>query len=161
MADRQGPSILAVAFASAIVAGLAGYFLGQASSIGVFSSGASKPNHKSKASSSSSFAGEKVDQSDSDISDAGAATDDDDDSDDDDLDDQELDGFKDSNEECKLVLVVRTDLGMTKGKLCLLFPACLVATGPLSVLGPAWGVGGLFHFRFVDPILTMCISQAR
>lgn len=150
MADRQGPSILAVAFASAIVAGLAGYFLGQASSIGVFSSGASKPNHKSKASSSSSSAGEKVDQSDSDISDAGAATDDDDDddSDDDDLDDQELDGFKDSNEECKLVLVVRTDLGMTKGKLRLLFSACLVATGPLSVLGPAWGVGGFVSFSF-------------
>jgi PTH2 family peptidyl-tRNA hydrolase len=32
-------------------------------------------------------------------------------------DQEELGEFKDSREECKLVLVVRTDLGMTKGKI--------------------------------------------
>lgn len=98
MAERPAPSALAVAFASAVIAGLAGYFLGQASSIGVFS----KPVPRS-------ISNGKDDESD--ISDAGSVSDEEDD-----LDDQELKSFEDSQEECKLVLVVRTDLGMTKGK---------------------------------------------
>lgn len=99
--ERAPPSIWAVAFATTVIAGLAGYFLGQASSIGIFSSPrsdvAAAPSEKRNGA------------ADSDISDAG------DESDSDDHDDQELNGFDDSAEECKLVLVVRTDLGMTKG----------------------------------------------
>ncbi|KAL1297600.1 hypothetical protein AAFC00_006162 [Neodothiora populina] len=102
MAERPPPSALAVAFASAIVAGLAGFFIGQASSIGVFT--APRPAAAGAVSKAS-----KDDESD--ISDAGSETDEDD------LDDQELKEFGDSQEECKLVLVVRTDLGMTKGKI--------------------------------------------
>lgn len=127
MADRPPPSALAVAFASAIVAGLAGYFLGQASTIGVFSHPAEA---KAGAGAGAVAGSDTADSSDkakaghdeSDISDAKSASgsdddDDEDDEDDDDLDNQELNGFEDSNEECKLVLVVRTDLGMTKGEL--------------------------------------------
>lgn len=118
MSDRPPPSILAVAFASAIVAGLAGYFLGQASSIGVFSGSAQPAGAPATGPRAASEKKAKVADDDSDISDAAGGSDEDDDSDDeDDLDDQELKGFEDSNEECKLVLVVRTDLGMTKGEL--------------------------------------------
>lgn len=97
MTEKPPPSALAIAFGSAIVAGLAGYFLGQAQSIGVFSS--SKPI--------SSTAAE------SDLSDAESASDEEEDEEDDEI--KGLEGFEDSDEECKLVLVVRTDLGMTKG----------------------------------------------
>ncbi|GAB7355678.1 hypothetical protein MBLNU459_g6382t1 [Dothideomycetes sp. NU459] len=99
--ERPPPSIWAVAVASSIIAGLAGYFLGQASSIGIFS----KPREIVTA------PGKRNAADDSDVSDAG------DESDSDDHDDQELDGFDGLSEECKLVLVVRTDLGMTKGKI--------------------------------------------
>lgn len=104
MAERPPPSTLAVAFASAIIAGLAGYFLGQASSIGVFSSTTQPARNVTPDN------GKAGKDDESDISDAGSA------SEDDDLEDQELKGFEDSAEECKLVLVVRTDLGMTKGE---------------------------------------------
>ena len=72
-----------------------GYFLGQASSIGLFSSPGTRGPHDAE----------------SDISDADA-----DDEDDDVQDLGELKAFAGNREECKLVLVVRTDLGMGKGR---------------------------------------------
>lgn len=93
MAQDTAPSTLAIAFATSIIAGLGGYFLGQASSIGIFGK-ASPPAEK-----------EAIDESD--------VSEDEDDEESD--EEQDLKNFDDSNEECKLVLVVRTDLGMTKG----------------------------------------------
>ncbi|TKX22649.1 peptidyl-tRNA hydrolase PTH2 [Elsinoe australis] len=92
LSERPPPSVWAVAFATAILAGLTGYFLGQASSIGIFGSSPTRPSEK-----------EAV--SDSDLSDE------------DEDRQEELQGFSEKNEPCKLVLVVRTDLGMTKGKI--------------------------------------------
>lgn len=117
MAERPPPSAIAIAFASAIIAGLAGYFLGQASTIGVFGKQSQPGAQAATRSSSSDKAKSKDDESD--ISDAESASEDDEG-----LDDQELKGFEDSNEECKLVLVVRTDLGMTKGELIMIFHLC-------------------------------------
>ncbi|PNS15687.1 peptidyl-tRNA hydrolase [Sphaceloma murrayae] len=94
LTDRPPPSVYAVAFAAAIVAGLTGYFLGQAQSIGLFGAKSVSPKEKDAES-----------DSESDLSD------------DDEEDHQELEGFSEKNEPCKLVLVVRTDLGMTKGKI--------------------------------------------
>jgi hypothetical protein len=96
------PSVWAVAFGASVVAGLAGYFLGTASSIGIFGS-----NSQQRLVSSS---GEKEHDG-SESEDDNASESDLEDSE----DDQEINGFEDSTEECKLVLVVRTDLGMTKG----------------------------------------------
>ncbi|KAF4552766.1 Peptidyl-tRNA hydrolase-like protein 1 [Elsinoe fawcettii] len=92
--DKPPPSVWAVAFATAIITGLAGYFLGQASSIGVFGSNSTTPARKEKDSDAESS-----------------------DEDEDEDRQEELKGFSDKNEPCKLVLVVRTDLGMTKGKI--------------------------------------------
>ena len=101
--ERTPPSVWAIAFATALIAGLAGYFVGQASSIGVFSNSHSArqdppqsatPNERKFSGSSSSDEGDE----------------------DEDVSHQEIDSFANkTNEECKLVLVVRTDLGMTKG----------------------------------------------
>ena len=103
-AERPSPSIWAVAFASALVAGITGYFLGQASSIGIFASNG--PPHKQPQ-------GEPDESAESEESE-----------DEHDSTSQELNSFADANEECKLVLVVRTDLGMTKGTRS---PTCLRA----------------------------------
>lgn len=97
--DRGAPSTASVVIATAIVAGITGYFVGQAKSIGLLGKAAPmaggerpKPHVDSDLSDSESESG----------SDSAAQG--------------ELDSFSDSHEECKLVLVVRTDLGMTKGK---------------------------------------------
>lgn len=87
--EKAPPSTAAVAVGTAIIAGITGYFLGQANSIGVF--GRTKQH----------------------IELSNTSDDDDDDADVQDL--GELKSFPESREECKLVLVVRTDLGMTKG----------------------------------------------
>ena len=94
-ADRLPPSLLAVAFATAIVAGLGGWILGQGSSIGIF--GNSPGDHSRVRGPSEQSEVEEDDESDEDDQ------------------TQDLKDFSDKNEPCKLVLVVRTDLGMTKG----------------------------------------------
>ena len=94
--EQAPPSSLAIAFGTALIAGLAGYFVGQASSIGLFAGGEQEKLV------TQDNASNDTDEEDSDEEDAG----------------QELKGFADRNEECKLVLVVRTDLGMTKGEMC-------------------------------------------
>ncbi|KAL1792403.1 hypothetical protein ACET3X_008910 [Alternaria dauci] len=96
MADTpQQPSTANIAAACAILAGVTGYFLGQAKSLGLFGgSPISKPAKSEK---------------------EGAEDSEDESSDED--DDSTPAEFPDHNEECKMVLVVRTDLGMTKGKI--------------------------------------------
>ena len=99
------PSAITIALGSAIISGVFGYYLGQARSIGLFGTSSTQPTTA------------QVDQpSDdkSDISDADVGSGDD--GDDDSVQDLgELKSFPGNNEECKLVLVVRTDLGMGKG----------------------------------------------
>jgi PTH2 family peptidyl-tRNA hydrolase len=96
MQDTTQPSTANIAVACAILAGVTGYMLGQAKSLGLFGgSPVSTPTDRKE-----------------------KAVDDEDESSDDDED--EDDGtapteFEGNKEECKMVLVVRTDLGMTKG----------------------------------------------
>ncbi|KAI9839581.1 MAG: hypothetical protein M1819_002207 [Sarea resinae] len=92
---RAPPTTTAIAVATAIIAGLAGYFLGQASSLGLF--GPSK---------STSAAPRRAKHEDSDESSSEESE-----------EDIDVKEFSSSREECKLVLVVRSDLGMTKGKI--------------------------------------------
>lgn len=101
--DRGPPSTASTAIAAAIISGLAGYYLGQARSIGLFGT----PITRAPA----SRVGQQA--SDSDVSEAESETGDDGDS----VQDLgELKTFAGNREECKLVLVVRTDLGMGKGE---------------------------------------------
>ncbi|CAD0114132.1 unnamed protein product [Aureobasidium uvarum] len=102
------PSLWAVAFGASVVAGLAGYFLGTASSIGVFGS-----NLQQRVVSSTGAQHEKEHDGSDDEHDNASESDSEDSE-----DDQEINGFEDLTEECKLVLVVRTDLGMTKAAQC-------------------------------------------
>lgn len=127
-ANRDPPTTLAYCIATAILAGLSGYFVGQASNLGLFStqtrqrSSSSVTNvNASTASTDTTAIPAKVEEAEDSESD-----------DEEDLEDfgvedgQDLQGFEDArNEECKLVLVVRTDLGMTKGELLpRLSPTC-------------------------------------
>lgn len=91
--------------ATAIIAGVTGYFIGQGASLGLFKEKQGWPNgydvkvHKD----SSDEEGEdsRSEEEESDEEDEGNG--------------EELASFKDNTDEVKLVLVVRTDLGMTKG----------------------------------------------
>lgn len=108
--DKSAPSIAAVTVASGILGLVTGYFLGQGSSIGLFgSSTTSNTPHKSwpnsydvkvHAESSDEEADDEQEEEDKD---------------DEEGDGKELNNFQDSTEEVKLVLAVRTDLGMGKG----------------------------------------------
>jgi len=94
MQDPTGPSTANIATACAIMGAVTGYLVGQAKSIGLFGGGAlSELSLQEKD-------GEELDSEDeSDDEDSAPAE------------------FPNNPEECKLVLVVRTDLGMTKGAL--------------------------------------------
>lgn len=96
--ERGPPSVAAIATATAIISFLMGYYFGQARSIGLFG-GRSNTTLAGKRS-------ELPSDDESDLSDADAQSGD---------DLGELSSFLGSNEECKLVLVARTDLGMTRG----------------------------------------------
>lgn len=100
--DRVPPSTTAYVIATAILAGITGYFIGQGASLGLFSSAKEKegwPNsYNVKVPQHSSDEDEDYEDDSEEEGDGG-----------------ELANF-DNNEEVKLVLVVRTDLGMTKGK---------------------------------------------
>lgn len=118
--DRLPPSTIAVAVATAIIAGLGGYFLGQGASIGLFGGASKAAGPKTSWPNSYDV---KVHADSSDEA-AGSSGEDNEDDDDDDEEESELKEFEDrAGEECKLVLVVRTDLGMTKGTLAHL-PLC-------------------------------------
>ncbi|EME49830.1 hypothetical protein DOTSEDRAFT_164565 [Dothistroma septosporum NZE10] len=102
--SQEAPSLAAVAIGTALVSGIAGYYIGQARSIGVF--GPSLPTTRTSSTRNAPVSDFEKDD-DSDISDAAS---------DDDAQHLlgELRDFTDSAEECKLTLVVRADLGMTK-----------------------------------------------
>lgn len=103
MAEKAPPSLAAVAVSSLFLGLLAGYFLGQGSSIGIF--GSSNPNEAKKSWPNSYDVKVHADSSDEQA----------DDEEEEDGDGKELRDFRDSTEAVKLVLVVRTDLGMGKG----------------------------------------------
>ncbi|KAK5736960.1 hypothetical protein LTR17_007107 [Elasticomyces elasticus] len=101
--DRGPPSTTNIVLATAIVSGLAGYYFAQARSIGLFGG------------KSSTRTAAEADTKDSDVSDAEGSASPDEDDDVQDL--GELKSFAGNTEECKLVLVVRKDLGMSPGKI--------------------------------------------
>lgn len=108
MEERSLPSLTAVAVASGLFGLVVGYFLGQGSSIGVFDS-SGNPSKVKKSWPNSYDVKIHADSSDE------ADDEEDEDEAQDDLEGGELKAFEDQNEEVKLVLCVRTDLGMTKG----------------------------------------------
>lgn len=95
VAEERQPSLAATAAATAIISFLMGYFFGQGRSIGLFGR-PSKQNIR---------VGELDEDSESDLSDTQSGD-----------EPAELKTFS-GNEECKLVLVVRTDLGMVSSLL--------------------------------------------
>lgn len=102
--ERIPPSTAAYVVATAILAGVTGYFIGQGSTLGFFSANEKEgwPNsYNVKVHRDSSD--EEYEDEESEEEEEG--------------DGSELANFDGSNEEVKLVLVVRTDLGMTKGRL--------------------------------------------
>ncbi|EAW10491.1 aminoacyl-tRNA hydrolase PTH2 [Aspergillus clavatus NRRL 1] len=105
--DRAPPTTGAYVIATAILAGIAGYFIGQGASLGLFSSAKEKegwPNsYDVKLPKDSSDEEEEEEDDEEDSEEEG--------------DGGELANFDNNSEEVKLVLVVRTDLGMTKGKI--------------------------------------------
>ncbi|KAJ5776121.1 uncharacterized protein N7511_001132 [Penicillium nucicola] len=102
--DRLPPTTTAYVIATAIIAGVTGYFIGQGASLSLFKEKEGWPNsYNVKVHSHSSDEEEEQSEEESDSEDEGNG--------------EELASFKDSTEEVKLVLVVRMDLGMTKGKI--------------------------------------------
>ncbi|KAJ5669452.1 peptidyl-tRNA hydrolase 2 [Penicillium macrosclerotiorum] len=103
--DRMPPTTTAYVIATAIIAGVTGYFIGQGASLGLFKEKQGWPNgYDVKVHRDSSDEEDDEDSEDYE-------------SDEDEGNGEELSNFKDNDEEVKLVLVVRTDLGMTKGKI--------------------------------------------
>lgn len=118
-ANRDPPTTVAYCIATAILAALGGYFLGQASSLGLL--GDDAPKRKRQETDISEPTNTKTVQEDP-AKEVQAELENESDDSENDQDPDEADqqqdllGFEDTgNEECKLVLVVRTDLGMTKG----------------------------------------------
>lgn len=107
--SEKAPSLTAAAVSSLILGLLAGYFIGQGSSIGVFGGA----NSAKKSWPNSYDVKVHADSSDDQADDEDDA--DEDDEDQDEGDGKELRDFSTSSEEVKLVLAVRTDLGMGKG----------------------------------------------
>lgn len=117
--DRPPPSTAAIVLATAILCALGGYFIGQGASLGLFSRGGGGGGKKSWPNSYDvtihpdssdeelikSLRGEGVDSNmeEDESSESGSEP-------------GELSSFEGNQEECKLVLAVRIDLGMTKGK---------------------------------------------
>jgi peptidyl-tRNA hydrolase, PTH2 family len=127
MADKAPPSVTAVAVAVGLIGLTAGYFLGQGSSIGLFDR-SGKPKQVKKSWPNSYDVTIHPDSSDEELQARGADGDDDEDDD----DEQELTSFDDNKEEVKLVLAVRTDLGMTKGVCNLAFEVDFMADAVLA-----------------------------
>lgn len=104
--DRIPPGTTSYVIATAILAGVTGYFVGQGSSLRLFSSNETKegwPNSYNV----------KVHRGSSDEEDE--EEEEEHESEEEEEEDNELGKFDGNKEEVKLVLVVRTDLGMTKG----------------------------------------------
>lgn len=104
--ERSPPTTTAIAIATAILAGLAGYFIGQGASIGLFSSSAPRARtqqrkEKRRVSADSDSASESESEEEEDDGENVG----------------ELSSFEGNTEEVKMVLAVRTDLKMTKGEM--------------------------------------------
>ena len=122
MADSGPPSTAAIAVAVGLIAITAGYFIGQGSQIGLFGStgNRSQPSSKSKSWPNSYDVTIHPDSSDEDLmaqqrAGSGAQAQAQESDSDDEGDGKELRTFATTGEEVKLVLAVRTDLGMGKG----------------------------------------------
>jgi hypothetical protein len=119
--NTSPPSTLNIAIAIGLLGLLGGYFIGQGSSIGLFgASGTTRAKRKKGKKSWPNSYDVKIHEDSSSEDVAGVGTGEtDEESEDEDLDDeenkQEVKSFEGSKEEVKLVLCVRTDLGMTKG----------------------------------------------
>ena len=112
MADTpQQPSTANIAAACAILAGVTGYMLGQAKSLGFLGGSPISQPKKSEKKEKTEDSEDSEDESSDEDDDSAPAE------------------FPGHNEECKMVLVIRTDLGMTKGiailDTCLLSAKCL------------------------------------
>lgn len=131
--DRPPPTTTAIVVATAILAGVTGYFIGQGASIGLFGSwgGGSRNVVQGRA--------------------CGAKDISEDESEDEDSEEEEgeLAMFEGNTEEVKLVLVVRTDLGMGKGE----------RNEHIAIEVPAYGAFSQrkrLYFSFPFRILTRC-----
>ena len=123
--DRLPASTTSYVVATAILAVSLGYFIGQASSLGLFSSSKSKSSSKKKSWPNNYDVTIHPDSSDEELmthlrgnGEKEVKDSEDEDSEDEELGQEqegELKAFEGNREECKLVLVVRTDLGMGKG----------------------------------------------
>ena len=119
MQEAHQPSTANIAVACAIMAGVTGYMLGQARSLGFFGGSPISPAVRSKK--------RKADEQD---------TEDEEDTEDESTPSE----FPEHKEECKMVLVVRTDLGMTKGAPGLSpLAACCVLTVLAGKIGAQCG----------------------
>lgn len=113
--DHPPPSTAAIAIATAILAALGGYFIGQGASLGLFSS---KSSSGKKSWPNSYDVTVHPDSSDEELMKSLKGEVEEEDSEEDEaelVEPGKLASFEGNKEECKLVLVVRTDLGMTKG----------------------------------------------
>ena len=116
--ERPPPSTAAIAIATAILAALGGYFIGQGASLGLFSS---KSSSSKKSWPNSYDVTVHPDSSDEELMKSlkgGEEEAEEEQSEEDEVELVEagkLARFEGNKEECKLVLVVRTDLGMGKG----------------------------------------------
>lgn len=120
MSDSAPPSTATTAVAVGLVAVTVGYFLGQGSSIGLFgiSGKPQQPASKMRSWPNSYDVTIHPDSSDEELmaqQRAGAGTQADDNESDEECDGNELKNFSNTAGEVKLVLAVRTDLGMGKG----------------------------------------------
>lgn len=117
MTEKASPSTAAVAIAVAIVAGTVGYFFGQGSSIGLFGS-SGHPRNAKRSWPNSYNVNVHVDSSDEELQGVikKGRTVDEESGRGDESATEELKGFEGYGGEVKLMLVVRTDLGMTKGE---------------------------------------------
>ncbi|MCJ1433116.1 hypothetical protein MMC27_002475 [Xylographa pallens] len=153
--EPSPPSAAAIALATGILCGIGGYFLGQGASLGLFrrrSSSSSKAASAKRSWPNSYDVTVHPDSSDEELMKSlrgeahpRAEEESDADSDSDSDAQGELQSFEDNKEECKLVLVVRTDLGMGKGKIAaqcshatLACYAYFLAHAPASPLLKRW-----------------------
>jgi hypothetical protein len=108
--DRIPPATASYVLATAILAGVTGYFIGQGASLGLFSSSSTR---RSTSGSGRQAGGKHADDDDWDSESE---------DEDEDEDAGDLATFEGNRDEVKLVLVVRTDLGMGKGKESFVLP---------------------------------------
>ncbi|KAG8530905.1 uncharacterized protein KY384_004262 [Bacidia gigantensis] len=126
MTSQDGPSTISIALATAILSVATGYLIGSASSIGVFGSSSTARKAAKKSWPNSYDVTIHPDSSDEELMKQlgrkqSKEVKDSEEEDEADSSEEEVVGelatFEGNKEECKLVLVVRTDLGMGKGKI--------------------------------------------